>query len=108
MLLGHVKFSIINMRRDRIKNSFQKDLHSFCEAGNPPTTLLLGDDLPKKIWEAKESSNLTSPSLSQLPRYTGHQNQKGGHPSKELFSIPGQQADSTIPPRIPNSRTYRN
>ena len=28
MLLGHVNFSMNNMRRDRIKNSWQKDLHS--------------------------------------------------------------------------------
>ena len=28
MLLGHVNFSMNNMRRDRIKNSLQKDLHS--------------------------------------------------------------------------------
>ena len=32
------------MRRDWIKNSSQNDLHSLCEAGNRPTTLLLGDD----------------------------------------------------------------
>ena len=30
------------------------------EAGNPPTTLILGDDLPEKIREVKESSKLTS------------------------------------------------
>ena len=28
MLLGHVNFSMNNMRRDRIKNSLRKDLHS--------------------------------------------------------------------------------
>ena len=28
MLLGHVNFSMNNMRRDMIKNSLQKDLHS--------------------------------------------------------------------------------
>ena len=61
MLLGHVNFSMDNMRKDRIKNSLQKDLHSLCEAGNPPTTtLLLEDDLPKKIREAKESLKFTS------------------------------------------------
>ena len=49
-----------NMRRGRIKNSLQKDLHSLCEAGNPPTNLLLGDDLPKKIREAEELSKLIS------------------------------------------------
>ena len=42
VLLGHVNFSMNNMRRDRIKNSLQEDLHSSCEAGNPPTILLLG------------------------------------------------------------------
>ena len=79
MLLGHVNFSMNNMRRNRIKNSLQKDLHSLCESGNPPTTLLLGDDLPKKIREAKESSKLTSNTLPQPPRYTGYQNQKGNN-----------------------------
>ena len=54
MLLGHVNFSMNNLRRDKIKNSLQKDLHSLCEPGNPPTTLFVGDDLPKKIREAKE------------------------------------------------------
>ena len=76
------------MRRDRIKNSLQKDKHSLCEAGNPPTTLLLGGDLPKKIqiYEAKDSSKLTSHRLSQPPRYTGgYQNQKGGSQAKNNF-----------------------
>ena len=53
MLQGHVNLSMNNMRKHRIKNSLQKVLHSLCEAGNPPTTLLLGDDLPKKIREVK-------------------------------------------------------
>ena len=69
------------MRRDRMKNSLQIDLHSLCEAGNPPTTLLLGDDLPKKIREAKESSKLTSHPLSQPPRYTAKPEEE--QPSKE-------------------------
>ena len=38
MLLGHANFSMNNMRRDRIKNSLQKDLNSLCEPGSPPTT----------------------------------------------------------------------
>ena len=73
------------MRRDRIKNSFQKYLHSLCEEGNPPTALLLGNDLPKKIRKAKESSKLTSHPLSQLPRYTGYQNQKGAAKQRIIF-----------------------
>ena len=32
--------------------------YDLCEAGNLPTALLLGDDLPKKIREVKESPNL--------------------------------------------------
>ena len=54
MLLVHVKFSMNNMRRDWIKNSLQNDLSSLCEAGNRPTTLLLGDDHLKMTY-------LTSP-----------------------------------------------
>ena len=67
ILLGDVHFSINNMSRDRIKNNLQKDLHSLCEAGNPATNLLLGDDLPRKIREAKESSKLSSHFLPQPP-----------------------------------------
>ena len=93
MLLGHVNFSMNNMTRERIKNSFQDDLHSLCEAGNPPTTLLLGDDLPKKIRDGKKSSKFTSHPLSQLPRYTGHQHQNEGSQ--------GQQTQSSISPTIP-------
>ena len=54
MLLVHVKFSMNNMRTDWIKNSLQNDLSSLCEAGNRPTTLLLGDDHLKMTY-------LTSP-----------------------------------------------
>ena len=53
MLLGHANFSMNNMRRDRIKNSLQKDLHSLFEAGNPPTTLLSGDNPPKESLRSK-------------------------------------------------------
>ena len=41
MLLGHANFSMNNVR-NRIKNN----LYFLCEAGDFPTTLLLGDDLP--------------------------------------------------------------
>ena len=70
MLLVHEIFSMNNMRRNKIKNSLQKDPYSLCEAGDPPTTLLLENDLPKEIREAKESSNSTSHTLSQPPQYT--------------------------------------
>ena len=53
MQLRHVNFPMNNLRTEKIKNSLQKDLHSLCEAGNPPTTVLLRDDLSKKIREAK-------------------------------------------------------
>ena len=89
MLLIYVNFSMNNIRRDWIKNSLEKDLHSLCEAGNPPTTLLLGDDHPNKIREAKESSKLTSHTLSQLPRYTRYQKPEWGQSSKECF-VTGQ------------------
>ena len=89
MLLIYVNFSMNNIRRDWIKNSLEKDLHSLYEAGNPPTTLLLGDDHPNKIREAKESSQLTSHTLSQLPRYTRYQKPEWGQSSKECF-VTGQ------------------
>ena len=108
MLLGHVNFPMNNMRRDRIKNSLQKGLHFLCEAGNPPTTLLLGDDLPKKIREAKESSKLTSHPLSQPLRYTGYQNQKGGSQAKNNFLSQDNKHRARYRPQYQNNRQYRN
>ena len=69
-LLGHVNLSMNNIRKDMVTNNLQTDLHSLYEAGNPPTTFLLGDNLPKKIQEVKESSKVTSNPLSQPSRYT--------------------------------------
>ena len=108
MLLGHVHFSMNNMRRDRIKNSLQKDLHSLCKAGNPSTTLLLGDDLPKKIREAKESSKLTSNPLPQPLRYTGHQNQKGDSKVKNHFLSHGNKHRARYRPQYQNNNTGIN
>ena len=108
MLLGHVNFSMNNMRRDAIKNIFEKDLHSLCEAGNSTTTLILGDDLPKKIHEAKGSSKHTSQPLSQLPRYTGHQKQKGGSQTKNNFLSQGNKHRARYSLQYRNNRQYRN
>ena len=93
-----------NMKRARIKNSLQKDLHSLCEAVNPPTTLFLGDELPKKIREAKESSKLTSNLPSQPPRYTGYQNQKGS--SQRIIFCP--RATNTEHGMAHNTKTTDN
>ena len=85
MLLGHVNFSMNNMRRDRIKNSLQKDLHFLCEAGNPPTTLLLGDDLPKKFMKQRSHQNL--PQIHFLNHYDTQdiQTRKGTAKQRIIF-----------------------
>ena len=107
MLLEHVNFSMNNMT-DRIKNSLQKDLHSLWEAGNPPATLLLGDDSPKKTREAKESSKGTSHPLSQPPRCTGFQNQKGSSQAKNNFLSQGNNNRARYRPQYQNNRQDKN
>ena len=42
MLLRNVIFSMNKMRRDKIKNSLQIDLHFLSAVGNPTINLLLG------------------------------------------------------------------
>ena len=71
LLLGHINFSIKNVRKDRIR----KDLHSLCEAGNPAITLLLGDNFPKKVREAQESPKFTSHTQSQTSKRGQHSKQ---------------------------------
>ena len=97
MLLVHVKFSVNNMRRDWIKNSLQNDLHSLCEAGNRPTTLLLGDDHLKMTYLIYPISTATIRMISKPKRGL----------SSKLFFVPRQQTQSTISPTIPKNQTIQ-
>ena len=108
MLLGHVNFSMNDMMRNRIKNSLLKDLHFSCEAGNPPTTSLFGDGLPKKIREAMESSKFTSHPLFQPSRCTGYQNQKGNSQANNSFLSQSNKHRARYCPQYQNNRQYRN
>ena len=103
MLLGQANFSMNNMRRDRVKNSSQKDLHSLFEAGNPPITLLSGDDPLKskgiiKTYLKFTISTTTVHRISRLER---------GQPSKEYFFVPKQQTQSTISLTIPKQQAIQ-
>ena len=107
MLLGDANFSMNNMRRDRIKNSFQKDLHSLFEAGNPPTTLLSGDDPPKESLRSKGiiktylKFTISTTTVHRISR------PEKGQPSKEYFFVPKQQTQSTISLTIPKQQTIQ-
>ena len=108
MLLRYVYFSMTNMRKDRVKNSLQKDLHALYEAGNPRTTLLLGNDFPKNVREVKESSKRTSHPLTQLPRYTEYHNQRVDNQAKKNLLSQGNKHRARFRPQYQNSRQSRN
>ena len=53
---GHTNYRS-NIRREKIKYSLHEDLQT-CENGNPPTKFILGNNLPQRIKEAKDSLKL--------------------------------------------------
>ena len=56
------------MRGDWIKNSLQNDLHSLCEAGNPPTTLFSWDDHLKMTYLTPPISTATIHRISKTKK----------------------------------------
>ena len=57
-VLDQVNFSMNTIRSDWIKYSLQKDLHSLCEEGNPPITLLQGMNFQRKSMKQRNHQNL--------------------------------------------------
>lgn len=85
ILLEYANFSM-NIVRNRIKNN----LYFLSAAGDLPTTLLLGDDLP--IEKGKEASKITYHPLSKYPRHTRHNlNEMGSTLPKAIFLLSGDE-----------------
>ena len=78
MLLGNVSHSLNNLRKEKLRPALSRDLQHLCDSSNSVTSYLLGDDLPRRIKEAKETARIT---LSQKPQRShnnsGCNNQNG-------------------------------
>ena len=84
ILLEHANFSMNNVR-NRIKNN----LYFLSTAGDLPTTLLLGDDLP--IEKGKEASKITYHPLSKYPRHTRYNLNEMATQPKAIFLLSGDE-----------------
>ena len=96
--LEHANFSMNNVR-NRIKNN----LYFLSTAGDLPTTLLLGDDLP--IEKGKEASKITYHPLSKYPRHTRHNlNEMGSTQPKAIFLLSGDEHKTWYHPQCQNNK----
>ena len=57
-LLGHVANNITTFRHEQIKPALREEHRQLCCAGIAPGKWLFGEDLPKCLWEIKETNHL--------------------------------------------------
>ena len=78
MLLGNVNHSLNNIRKEKLRLTLSRNLEHLCVSNNSVTFYLLGDDIPRRIKEAKETARIT---LSQKPQRShnnsGYKSQNG-------------------------------
>ena len=117
MLLGHVNHSVNKIRLEKLKPNLSRALQQLCDSSNLVTTYLLGDDLPKRMKEVKETSRIA---LTQKPTRTpkyGYSTSSSGpskqgfqssssYSSKQHFLAAGQKPKTRN--RQPQHRGYRN
>lgn len=92
-LMGHVVAELSSLRREQLKPTLKAEYQAICAKSDTPSTLLFGDDLPKKIREAKEANQIASTvgttkrednyrAGSRGQRYGAWNNNKHGNPSR--------------------------
>ena len=105
MLLGHINFSLNNMKSNKVKNSLQKYLHSVKQVILPPLCFY-GITSQRKSVKQRNYQN-----LPHIPYLNHHDTQdikpERGQPSKEYFFVPEQQTQSAISHTIPKQQTIQ-
>ena len=110
MLIGHVNFSMNDMRSGRIKYRIQEYLHSSCEAGNPPNILLLGITSQRSPGsKGFIKTYLTSP-ISTAAIHTTSKPQRSNQVKNNFLRIIFRATNKKhdIHPQYQNNRKYRN
>ena len=69
-LLGHINQGISSLRRAKIKPVLKEEYATICANDGESSSFLFGDDLPKKLRDAKETSIVSSASITAPVIYT--------------------------------------
>ena len=79
MLLGNVSHSLNNLRKEKLKPTLSRALQHLCDSSNSVTSYLLGDDLRKRIKEAKETARIRLSQKSQISHNNNGYNNRNGY-----------------------------
>ena len=78
ILLGNVSRSLNNLRIEKLRQTLSRNLQHLCDSSNLVTSYLLGDDLPRRIKEGKETARIyLSQKLQRSHNNSGYNNQNG-------------------------------
>ena len=73
-LIGHAAHELTIKRRDQMRPAMKREYASLCSDNSPASDLLFGDDLGKKLKEAKQAHYMTNQSKN------GYRNAKNHYP----------------------------
>ena len=84
-LLGHVNFDLLNLHREQIRPVLKSEFAALCSTDIPLGPWLFGDDLARRLCEAKETSRISE-------AFHGHgyrsEKQSHGHERPQNFNSP--------------------
>ena len=71
-LLGHISHEIASLRRYKIKSVLKPEYAAICADHGQDSKFLFGDDLPKRLKDAKETSSVSQVIKSNKARSSSH------------------------------------
>ncbi|XP_028408729.1 uncharacterized protein LOC114531295, partial [Dendronephthya gigantea] len=97
-LLGHMNHNLSQLRRDQIRPALKPEYVSICSssADHEDSKLLFGDDLPKRLRDAKESCRIGNTMTHNITRQSGRKqisresNASGQRASGHPYRRPGK------------------
>ena len=84
-LLGHVNFDLLNLCREQIRPVLKSEFAALCSTDITPGPWLFGDDLARRLYEAKETSK-----ISEAFHSNGYRSEKQsrGYERSQNFNSP--------------------
>ena len=105
-LLGHISYELSCLRRYKIKSVLKPEYASICVDDGTQSKYLFGDDLPKRLKDAKEASNVGLAVNKTHSRSNNYRSQK--RHDKRYGEQTNYSGSSSSKPDFRRGKTYHN
>ena len=85
----HVANELCALRRDNLRPVLRQEYASLCNNNLPLAEFLFGDDLPKRVRDAKDTASLSNSIINQRQGFSGAKNYPRSQGQKKHFKAAG-------------------